>query len=99
MLTKQPILEQKFELEIEKVVVEAVEAHPAVVETVKYDRDFIEKQIVDITAQRDEFIRQIQEQLDLKQKELDECLGILAEMDKQNVVSKEAFITNLKVNE
>jgi len=72
--------EQKFEIEIEKVI----EAIPERVETIKYERDFIENQIVMITAQRDEMIA-------LKESELKECQDILTKMDEQNVISKEQF--------
>jgi len=48
---------------------------------VKYERAFIEEQIIQITKQRDEMIA-------AKQKELDECKAILAEMDKLGVKGK-----------
>lgn len=48
---------------------------------VKYERAFIEEQIINITKQRDEMIA-------AKQKELDECKAILAEMDKLGIKVK-----------
>jgi len=48
---------------------------------VKYERAFIEEQIIQITKQRDEMIA-------AKQKELDECKAILAEMDKLGIKVK-----------
>jgi len=86
--------ELKTEIEIEKVI-PAIDATPQKVEVVKYDRDFIENQIIDITAQRDSYIRQLQEQLDLKNSELKECEDILLEMNKQGIVSKATIIKQL----
>ena len=61
--------------------VEVSKTIPEVVVTQKYERGFIEEQIKQITAQRDEMIA-------LKEKELAECVAILAEMDKLNIVTK-----------
>lgn len=69
--------ETKFEIEVEKVI-------PQKVETITYERDFIEKQIIEITKQRDEMIA-------LKEAEIADCEEILRKMDEQNVVSKEQF--------
>lgn len=48
---------------------------------VRYERGFIEQQILDITEQRDKIIV-------LKQVELDECNAILSEMNKLNITTK-----------
>jgi len=54
---------------------------PTVTKKVTYQREFIEKQIADITAQRDELIA-------AKEAELKECTDILKEMDKLGVVAE-----------
>ena len=53
---------------------------PVVPPKQRYERKFIEEQIIAITASRDEMIA-------LKEAELKECTDILAEMDKLGVVS------------
>ena len=63
-------------IEIDKVT-------PAIPEKItrqRYERKFIEEQIIAITAQRDEMIA-------LKEAELAECQAILSEMDKLGVVA------------
>lgn len=62
---------------------------PTVTKKTVYDRDFIEKQIIDITAQRDEMIR-------LKEAELKECTDILKEMDKVGIVSTAEVVDTLQ---
>jgi len=52
-----------------------------------YERDFIEKQILDITKQRDEMIA-------LKEAELKEVQDILTEMDRLKIVKKPIDIQN-----
>jgi hypothetical protein len=47
----------------------------------KYERSFIENQIVAITEQRDEMIA-------LKEAELKECEDILAVMEKEGIIAK-----------
>jgi hypothetical protein len=54
---------------------------PTVTKKERYERKFIEDQIIAITAQRDELIA-------LKEAELKECTDILAEMDKLGVIAK-----------
>jgi hypothetical protein len=51
----------------------------------RYDRGFIERQIVSIQAQKDTYAQ-------ARQAELDECNAILAEMDKLEIVKKEENI-------
>ena len=63
------------QLEVTKEVPQPVQV------TTVYERDFIESQIVAITAQRDEMIA-------LKEAELKECTDILAQMDLLKIVSK-----------
>lgn len=54
---------------------------PVKIERRVYERDFIEKQIIAITAQRDETIA-------LKEAELAECQAILKSMDELGIASK-----------
>ena len=51
---------------------------PTVTKKDRYERKFIEDQILAITAQRDELIA-------IKEAELAECVAILAEMDKLGI--------------
>ena len=60
--------------------------------TKTYDREFIENQIISITAQRDEMIA-------LKEAELKVCTDILAEMDKQNIITVAEFAANNVIEE
>ncbi len=55
---------------------------PVVPPKERYERKFIEDQIIAITASRDEMIA-------AKERELKECTDILAEMDKLGIVVKE----------
>ena len=54
--------------------------------TTKYERSFIEQQIIQIQKSKDEFDI-------LRDKELDECNKILVEMDKQGIISKPIEVT------
>jgi len=60
---------------------------PVKVEKNVYDRKFIEEQIQNITAQRDE-------QIALKEAELKECQGILTQMDKKGIITKEESVVD-----
>jgi len=60
--------------------------------TQKYERGFIEEQIVQITKQRDEYVAQ-------REVELAECESILAEMDKLDIVKKEVVDNEVAINE
>jgi len=64
----------EYEVEVSKTI-------PEVVVKQRYERGFIEEQIVQITAQRDEMIA-------LKEAELAEVNAILAEMDKLEVIKR-----------
>jgi len=64
-----------YEIEIIKEVTQTI------VEVVKYDREFIEKQIVSIQAQKDAYIAD-------RDAEISECQAILAEMDAHNIIAK-----------
>ena len=70
--------EPQFTIQIDKTI-------PEKVETVTYDRAFIEQQIISITEQRDE-------ELAAREAELAECQAILKEMDKAGIISKTTFI-------
>jgi hypothetical protein len=66
----------EVELEVTKEIVTPIQT-----ETKNYKREFIENQIIEITKQRDEMIA-------LKEAELLECQTILAEMDKQGIITE-----------
>jgi predicted lactoylglutathione lyase len=73
-------------MEVTKLSATSVEVTKEVIvptdtKKVTYQREFIEKQIADITAQRDELIA-------AKEAELKECTDILKEMDKLGVVAE-----------
>jgi len=70
-------------VKISDTSIEVDEIIPAVPEKVTrrvYERNFIEDQIVAITAQRDEMIA-------LKESELKKCTDIIKEMDKLGIVA------------
>ena len=64
---------------------------PIQTKTTNYKREFIENQIIEITKQRDEMIA-------LKEAELLECQTILAEMDKQGIITEVEFETKQVVD-
>jgi hypothetical protein len=61
--------------------IEVTKEIPVKVETQTYERKFIEEQIQNITAQRDEMIA-------LKEAELKECQDILKAMDEKGIITK-----------
>ncbi len=64
-----------YEIEITRAVVQPT------IEVAKYEREFIEKQIVSIQAQKDEYNA-------ARDAEILECQNILAEMDRLSIVAK-----------
>jgi len=79
-------------IKISNTEIEVSKTIPEVVVTQKYERGFIEEQIVQITKQRDEYVAQ-------REAELAECESILAEMDKLDIVKKEDVIKEVVDNE
>jgi heterodisulfide reductase subunit C len=75
---KEEPTEQKFEIEIEKVI-------PEKRTMVKYDRDMVERRLEMLIKQRDDFTTQLQKQIDEQQ-------AILGAMDKAGIISKTTFI-------
>jgi len=79
-------------IKISDTEIEVSKTIPEIVVTQKYERGFIEEQIVQITKQRDEYVAQ-------REAELAECESILAEMDKLDIVKKEVVDNEVAINE
>lgn len=74
-------------MDIAKLTATAVEVSeeiitPTITKTTTIERKALEQRIADITAHRDH-------QIEVKQRELDECAAIIAEMDRLGVVAQE----------
>jgi hypothetical protein len=81
MLTSKKIDETTIEISKEK---------PAEIIKTKYERSFIESQILAVKEQRDAYV-------EARNTELDELNAILAEMDKLQIVSKPVDISPVEL--